>query len=60
MADPAAGPGRYQRRSGADPVSSQPRGFTLIEVLLATLLMAGGLALAFATLRSATTMVQRG
>jgi general secretion pathway protein J len=39
---------------------SQSRGFTLIEVLLATLLMAGGLALAFATLRSATAMVQRG
>ena len=38
----------------------QPHGFTLIEVLLATLLMAAGLALAFATLRSATTMVQRG
>ena len=36
------------------------RGFTLIEVLLATLLMAAGLALAFATLRSATAMVQRG
>lgn len=39
---------------------SQPRGFTLIEVLLATLLLAGGLALAFATLRSATALVQRG
>lgn len=39
---------------------SQSRGFTLIEVLLATLLMAAGLALAFATLRSATAMVQRG
>lgn len=38
----------------------RPRGFTLIEVLLATLLLAGGLALAFATLRSATAMVQRG
>lgn len=37
-----------------------PRGFTLIEVLLATLLMAAGLALAFATMRAATTMVQRG
>ena len=41
-------------------MSSQARGFTLIEVLLATLLMAAGLALAFATLRSATAMVQRG
>lgn len=38
----------------------RPRGFTLIEILLATLLMAAGLALAFATLRSATAMVQRG
>lgn len=41
-------------------MKSQPRGFTLIEVLLATLLMAAGLALAFATLRSVTAMVQRG
>ena len=32
------------------------RGFTLIEVLLATVLLAAGLALAFATLRSATAM----
>ncbi len=36
------------------------RGFTLIEVLLATVLLAAGLALAFATLRSSTTLVQRG
>lgn len=36
------------------------RGFTLIEVLLATALLAAGLALAFATLRSATAMTQRG
>jgi len=36
------------------------RGFTLIEVLLATVLLAAGLALAFATLRSATAMAQRG
>ncbi len=35
-------------------------GFTLIEVLLATVLLASGLALAFATLRSATAMAQRG
>ena len=41
-------------------MKSQARGFTLIEVLLATLLLAGGLALAFATLRSATALVQRG
>ena len=36
------------------------RGFTLLEVLLATALLAGGLALAFATVRSATAVGQRG
>jgi general secretion pathway protein J len=36
------------------------RGFTLIEVLLATVLLAAGLALAFTTLRAATTTVNRG
>lgn len=36
------------------------RGFTLIEVLLATVLLAAGLALAFATLSAATRTVQRG
>jgi general secretion pathway protein J len=36
------------------------RGFTLIEVLLATLLLAAGLTLAFATLRASTTISQRG
>lgn len=35
-------------------------GFTLIEVLLATALLAGGLALAFVTVRSAMTISQRG
>lgn len=35
-------------------------GFTLIEVLLATVLLAAGLALAFATLRSATAVTTRG
>lgn len=35
-------------------------GFTLIEVLLATTLLAAGLALAFATLRAATATVNRG
>lgn len=35
-------------------------GFTLIEVLLATVLLAAGLALAFASLRSATALTQRG
>ena len=38
----------------------RPRGFTLVEVLLATALLAAGLALAFATLRAATGTVQRG
>lgn len=36
------------------------RGFTLIEVLLATVLLAAGLALAFATLRAATGTTSRG
>ena len=36
------------------------QGFTLLEVLLATVLLASGLALAFATLRSATQMTARG
>ena len=35
-------------------------GFTLIEVLLATVLLASGLALGFATLRAATATVERG
>lgn len=35
-------------------------GFTLIEVLLATVLLASGLALGFATLRAATATVDRG
>ncbi len=35
-------------------------GFTLIEVLLATVLLAGGLALAFATVRSAMAVSSRG
>lgn len=35
------------------------RGFSLIEVLLATTLLAAGLALAFATLRSATVATER-
>jgi general secretion pathway protein J len=41
-------------------MSRHARGFTLIEVLLATVLLAAGLALAFATLRSAAAMAQRG
>jgi general secretion pathway protein J len=41
-------------------MSRSVRGFTLIEVLLATMLLATGLALAFATLRASTAMVGRG
>lgn len=36
------------------------QGFTLMEILLATLLLAAGLAVGFATLRAATGMVRRG
>ena len=36
------------------------RGFTLIEILLATVMLAAGLALGFATLRAATATVDRG
>lgn len=36
------------------------RGFTLVEILLATALLAAGLALAFATLRAATATAERG
>ena len=59
MADAANGACGYQS-VGGDAVNRLARGFTLIEVLLATVLLAAGLALAFATLRSATAMVQRG
>lgn len=40
--------------------TGRPRGFTLIEVLLATVLLAAGLALAFATLGVAAKSAQRG
>ncbi|HYQ22361.1 type II secretion system protein J [Stenotrophomonas sp.] len=36
------------------------RGFTLVEVMLATVLLAGGLALAFASVRGAMAVSQRG
>lgn len=39
---------------------SRSRGFTLIEVLLATMLLAAGLALGFATVRAAGATVERG
>ncbi len=41
-------------------MNMRARGFTLLEVLLATALLAAGLALAFATLRSATAVAGRG
>jgi general secretion pathway protein J len=39
---------------------NRQRGFSLIEVLLATMLLAAGLALAFTTLRAATATATRG
>lgn len=39
---------------------TRPLGFTLIEVLLATMLLAAGLTLGFATLRAAGATVERG
>lgn len=44
----------------AGPVTGTMRGFTLIEVLIATVLLAGGLTLAFATIGAATRTTQRG
>ena len=41
-------------------IGSRQRGFTLIEILLATALLASGLALAFTTLRAATATATRG
>ena len=40
--------------------AGRQRGFTLIEILLATTLLAAGLALAFATLRASTATATRG
>ena len=39
---------------------SRQRGFTLLEVLLATTLLAAGLAVAFGTLRTAAASIERG
>lgn len=55
---PACSPGRGL--FDAAPVGVRQRGFTLIEVLLATALLAAGLALGFATVRAATATAQRG
>jgi general secretion pathway protein J len=49
---------RIPHRGG--PATRRARGFTLIEVILATVLLAAGLALAFATLSAATRTAQRG
>lgn len=42
------------------PRSRRQRGFTLVEVLLATVLLAAGLTLAFATILAATRTADRG
>ncbi len=47
-------------RRALPPRASRAGGFTLIEVLLATALLAAALALGFATLRAATATVSRG
>ena len=56
---PATRPGRvaFSRPGGS---AAKAAGFTLIEVLLATVLLAAGLALAFATLVAATKTAHRG
>ena len=56
---PALGHGAraFSRPGGS---AAKAAGFTLIEVLLATMLLAAGLALAFATVRAAGATVQRG
>ena len=51
------GPRAFSRPGGS---AARAAGFTLIEVLLATMLLAAGLALAFATLRAAGATAQRG
>lgn len=57
----ASVPRNAWRRAGIQRAHVQSlRGFTLIEVLLASVLLAAGLALAFTTLRAATATAQRG
>lgn len=48
------------RRGVAAMAGAGVRGFSLLEVLVATALLAAGLALGFATLRAATATVERG
>lgn len=55
-----AGASRSDGFTPVKSVGSRGRGFTLIEVLIATTLLAAGLALAFATVRAATATAQRG
>jgi len=61
-----AKPGRFTTASRFDgivrvgPARSRGRGFTLLEVLVATALLAAGLALAFGTVRAATATAHRG
>lgn len=47
-------------RSRPAPARTGARGFTLVEVLIATVLLAAGLTLAFATIGAATRTTQRG
>lgn len=56
----SAGASRSDGLIGGRSVGSRRRGFTLIEVLIATTLLAAALALAFATVRAATATAQRG
>lgn len=56
----AGNAGRADGMDGMAAVRVSQLGFTLIEVLLATVLLATGLAIAFATLRAATATAQRG
>ena len=55
-----AQPASVAARAGECAMRRRARGFTLVEVMLATVLLAGGLALAFARVRSAMAISQRG
>lgn len=60
QADASGSRGAWRRVGDHGNRVQSLRGFTLIEVLLATVLLAAGLALAFTTLRAATATAQRG